>query len=245
MEIFRQFQCLALLPMHHIENTFRILGKEALTLDPALFKQFVNYFHNEWIKIVTPRHFCVYNHKKRTTGDAESYNARCNSYFRAHPSFYQFCEFLQKMEVASSNTLMVYVGGAPQKNKNNTSFYAKRSELIQKLSIRFMDDPNTLLKVLANPKTKVTLSEDNFTMDEESSALAVTDDLYGNEFDAREIVDSDDDGNEHATNSQVSAGDQVNSRFGTGIGHIKPLFYSFWFHCIELMEKMLKLKMTV
>lgn len=51
--IFRQFQCLPLLPLHHIESSFRDLCIEALRLDKDLFAIFVDYFRIENIRILT------------------------------------------------------------------------------------------------------------------------------------------------------------------------------------------------
>lgn len=106
--IFRRFQCLPILPVEHIESTFTNLSKEALKLDLD-FQPFITYFNNEWIKIVTPLHFCVYMRGKRTTADAESFNGRINKLFRTHSSFYQFCEVLQKLEASISDQLQNFI----------------------------------------------------------------------------------------------------------------------------------------
>lgn len=96
-EIFRRFQCLPLLPMNHIEKEFRDLCKEALKIDKKSFSTFINYFNNEWMKIVTPHHFCVYMRDKRTTADAESFNKKVNQLFKTHGSFFSFCEILRNL----------------------------------------------------------------------------------------------------------------------------------------------------
>lgn len=54
--IFHRFQCLPLLPLHYIEESFRSLSKATLKLNKDLFAPFVNYFNKEWMKTVTPQH---------------------------------------------------------------------------------------------------------------------------------------------------------------------------------------------
>lgn len=129
--IFRRFQCLALLPENFIEISFIDLAKESLKLDKTLFAPFIDYFNNEWIKNVTPKHFCVHMHDKRTTGDAEAFNGFSNKVFRTHGSFYIFCETLQKIEAFTSNQLANFINGTQQKD-NRSSFYKKRSAFMKK-----------------------------------------------------------------------------------------------------------------
>lgn len=83
MTIFRQFQCLALLPADKIEITFKDLAKKTLKVSP-LFSNFIDYFNREWIKIVKPIHFSVFMRGTRTTGSAESYNHQVNQRFKTH-----------------------------------------------------------------------------------------------------------------------------------------------------------------
>lgn len=100
-ELFRKFQCLPLLSLHHIETEFRDLCKEALRLDKGSYAPFTNYSNNEWMKIVTPYHyFCVYMGDKRTTADAESFNKKINHLFKTLGNFFSFCE------ASTSNQLM-------------------------------------------------------------------------------------------------------------------------------------------
>lgn len=124
--MFQEYQAIALLSANMIETavesilqeslskfkefaTFRDLAKEALKLDNIPFAPFVDYFHKEWIKTVTPKHFCVYQSSWKCsfpTGNVELCNGKLNRVFKAHPGFYLFCETLQKMEVSHSNQLM-------------------------------------------------------------------------------------------------------------------------------------------
>lgn len=69
-DIFRRFQCFPLLPVHYIKISFIELCKEALKVDQTAFAPFIDYFNDEWIKIVTPYHFCVYmqTHNRRCRG---------------------------------------------------------------------------------------------------------------------------------------------------------------------------------
>lgn len=178
--IFRRFQCLPLLPLHHIENSFRALSKEALKLDRDLFHPFINYFNKEWMKIVTPQHFCVYMRGKRTTSDAESFNGRINKLFRAHSNFFNFCEVLQKLEASTSNQLENYIDGIQQKD-TRSSFYKRRSKLIQNLMIEHKDSPKLLLNALANPKNKMLFAENEIIIDNEDVELTIGIEVHGNE----------------------------------------------------------------
>lgn len=192
-DIFRRFQCLPLLPLDSIEATFRDLAKEALKLDQS-FAQFVDYFHQEWMCIVKPIHFCVYMSSKRTTANAESCNGKLNKIFKAHPGFYLFCETLQQLEVTHSNELMNYVNGTEQKTETK-NFYKKRSAQIEKLSIEYSDNPKLLLKLLANQKNKVLYADNEINIDEASAEKATTAELCGIEDDDNihrgDVFDSD------------------------------------------------------
>lgn len=197
-DIFRQFQCLPLLPMHHIEDTFRDLAKDALSLDQNLFAPFVDYFHKEWIRTVKPKHFCVYKRDTRTTGAAESCNGKLNQIFKMHPSFFNFCETLQAVETSSSTQLMNYIDGTQQKCKKD-SFYQKRSKLIKELSRKHSENPKLLLKMLANVKNKILYTEDDFSVSIKNE-LEIDIELYGNEDHIvyEEVADSDEsDGEIH------------------------------------------------
>lgn len=177
--IFRQFQCLPLLPLEHIPNTFRDLAKEALKLDAELFSPFVQYFNNEWMKIVTPLHFCVYKRGKRTTAEAEAFNCKLNRLFRPHANFFLFCESLKKLEVATTDQLMNYVEGTKQMDTRH-SFYKKRSKWIAQISSIYKDQPKLLLKLLANPKNKALYEDNSISLEEKDIGKGIYE-LYGNE----------------------------------------------------------------
>lgn len=179
-EIFRRFQCLPLLPMNHIQKEFQDLCKEALKVDKIAFSPFINYFNNEWMKIVTPQHFCVHMRDKRTTADAESFNKKVNQLFKTHGSFYSFCETLQKLEASTSNQLMNYVNGTQQKDTRNV-FYQKRSKSIYKIMNEYKDDPKRMLKVLANPKNKVLFLDNEILISKEDVDKTADIALYGND----------------------------------------------------------------
>lgn len=181
-DIFRRFQCLALLPVNYIETSFISLSKEALRLDKDAFAQFIDYFNTEWIKIVTPYHFSIYMRGKRTTGDAEAFNGLSNKLFRAHASFYIFCETLQKVrvEASMSNQLSNYVNGT-QQSDTRTAFSKKRSKLIKKLSLQHKDNPKLLLKALANPKNKALYADTDIWIDNGDLEMSSDIELFGNE----------------------------------------------------------------
>lgn len=93
--IFRQFQCLALLPHDVIEATFIELSKEALRISDQ-FAPFIDYFDREWIKIVKPLHFSVFMRGMRTTSSAEAFNGQINKRFKTHGNFFHFCESMKR-----------------------------------------------------------------------------------------------------------------------------------------------------
>lgn len=190
--IFRRFQCLPLIPLDLVQDTFKKLCIEVLKLDKELFSPFINYFHNEWMIVVTPLHFCVYLRDFRTTAAAEALNGKVNKLFRTHGSFFLFCETLQKVEASTSNDLENYMNGTQQKDSRK-AFYKKRSKLIHKLQLQHKDQPKLLLNALANPKNK-TLYEDR-DIDMEKEDVEMITEMYGNDNGVtyKEVVDFDSD----------------------------------------------------
>lgn len=191
--LFRRFQCLPLIPLHHIANTFKDLSMEALRLDKDLFAPFIDYFNSEWMKIVTPYHFCVFMRGSRTTSAAEAINGKLNKLFKTHGGFYLFCETLQKLEASTSTQLQNYINGTQQKDTRKT-FYKKRTKLISQLQRDHKDNPKLLISCLANPKNKA-LYEDN-EIDVENVDIPNDTEVYGNENDDviyKEILDGESD----------------------------------------------------
>lgn len=207
-DIFRRFQCLPLLPLQYIESTFKSLSKKALKLDKNCFSSFINYFYDEWIKIVTPYHFCLYMRDTRTTAIAEAFNGNVNKLFKTHGNFFLFCETLQKVEAATSTLLENYINGTQQKD-TRAAFYKKRSKFIKKVSIEYKNNPNLLLNALANPKNKALYADNEITTEIEDIELATNVELYGNEDGAvyKEIEMSDDSSDE----AQVGTSARANS----------------------------------
>lgn len=176
--IFRRFQCFALLPLEHIESAFKNLCIEALRLDNQLFAPFIDYFNNKWMRIVTPYHFCVYMRGRRTTASAEAINGKMNMLFKTHGAFYPFCETLQKIELTTSTELENYVNGTQQRDSRK-AFYVKRSKLICQLQQTYRDNPKLLLNALANPKNKALYADNEITVDPVD--IQADNELYGNE----------------------------------------------------------------
>lgn len=58
-EIYRTFQCLALLPDTKIENAFVQIAHEALK-NYTQFERFVRYYERQWIKKETPSNYSVF-----------------------------------------------------------------------------------------------------------------------------------------------------------------------------------------
>lgn len=168
-----------LLPLEYIESTFKSLCKEALKLDKDQFSPFITYFHDEWMKTVTPYHFCVYMRGTRTTAVAESFNGKVNKLFKTHGSFFSFCETLQKIEASTSTKLENYINGTLQRDTRKP-FYKKRAKLINILWIDYKNNPKMLLNALANPKNKALYADDEITTEIDDVELATCVELYGN-----------------------------------------------------------------
>lgn len=164
-EIFRQFQCLALLPPEMIEPIFLRLSRDALKTSEN-FAVFIDYFDKEWIKRVKPQHFSVFLRGTRTTSGAESFNCKVNKAFKTHANFFHFCECLQIEELSSTNHLENYTAGTKQKSHEKI-FYKKRSKLIRKYSLMLKNgdiEPYLFLKTMANIKNKIVFRESEISV---------------------------------------------------------------------------------
>lgn len=179
--IFRQFQCLALLPHDIIETTFIELSKEALKLSDK-FAPFIDYFNSEWIKIVKPIHFSVFMRGMRTTSSAEAINGQINKKFKTHGNFFHFCESLQKEEVVTVENLQNDIDGSIQKN-NQTRFYKRRHQLIARYSQMLKNNeitPMMFLKTMAHQKNRVLYADSDISANTVEVDLAAQSELYGN-----------------------------------------------------------------
>lgn len=173
-DIFRRFQCLALLPSDKIEPAFLKLSQEALKLSEH-FAEFIDYFHQEWIQRVKPRFFSVFMRHTRTTSAAESFNAKLNRAFKTHGNFYHFIEQLQIEECASTDQLEKYMNGHEQKDKQKP-FYKKRAKKIKHYSNLLKNDeinPDMFLKIMANPKNSILYSESDISLHNTEVELSV------------------------------------------------------------------------
>lgn len=212
--LFRRFQCLPLLPLQYIDQLFRSLAKEALRLNSDLFATFVDYYDREWMKIVTPVHFCVYMRGRRTTAEAENFNGRLNKLFKTHGNFYLFCESLQKIVSASSNEVENYIDGTIQKEKKS-AFYKKRNQLIKQISIQYEHSPKLMINALANVKNKIVYAEEDVLIEPMNVELAEDIELYGADAEIiyKEYEWSDDDDDE--IEGMVTNTQPINSRSRT------------------------------
>lgn len=178
--LFRQFQCLALLPTEMIEKAFHILSKEALKLS-TLFSPFIDYFDKEWIKIVKPIHFSVYMRGTRTTALAEAFNGSINKRFKTHSNLFNFCDSLLTEEVTICQQLENDMNGTIQKN-NQSQFYKRRNKLIREYSLKLKDedmDPMLFLKVMANQKNRILYADNEISCEQSAVEVASQTELYG------------------------------------------------------------------
>lgn len=165
--IFKQFECLALLPADKIEATFVKLAKKALKVSP-LFAEFIDYFDREWIKIVKPQHFSVFKRGIRTTGSAESFNNQINHRFKTHGNFFHFCEMLQKEELIIAQQLENYIDGTVQR-EGRSAYLKKRHAAINKYSNLLESgemDPMQFLAVMANKKNRIVYQDEDVSLEE-------------------------------------------------------------------------------
>lgn len=168
--IFRKFQCLALLPYDKIKDGFVYLLREALNENEFKeFAPFIDYFKKEWMQIVTPEYFSVWDTNVRTTGTAEAFNRKLNNKFRTHPSFYNFVESLQREELCKTDEFYRHVNGKiqPDTRKN---FYVHRNEMIIKYSEKLKNGElnyKHFLNVMSNNNNKIFFDEDQILDDED------------------------------------------------------------------------------
>lgn len=104
--IYRQFQCIPLLPENQIKPTFEKLKIIAEKFDKKSFTNFLSYYKHQWIIKEGPSSICVFKRETRTTGAAEAYNGVIGKKIKSHPSFFVFVESLQKEEFSKSTQLM-------------------------------------------------------------------------------------------------------------------------------------------
>lgn len=198
--IFRQFQCLALLPPEKIEGAFLELSREALKVTP-LFADFIDYFNREWIGIVKPVHFSVFMRGTRTTAGAEASNGQINKRFKANGTFFHFCESMQNEEVVIAQQLENDLDGTIQR-ENQTPFYKRRNKLINKYSIQLKNgdiEPMHLLRIMANHKNNILYGESDTSQNAAEVRISVETELYGgsdnviyNELDECDLSDLSD-----------------------------------------------------
>lgn len=213
-DMFRRFQCLALLPAEQIEPVFMNLSEDALKLSEN-FAEFIDYFHKEWINRVTPKHFSVYLRDTRTTSGAESFNAKVNKAFKTHGNFYHFVEKLQLEELVTIEDLQKYVNGTIARTYQKP-FIKKRNKLIMKYSNLLKENaitPYMFLKTMANIKNKIIYDDEDISLHPVEVQLSIeTELLQGNDSMGRENaeVNYDDEladliySNEHENNLDVS-----------------------------------------
>lgn len=173
-DIFRRFQCLALLPADKIENAFIDLSGDALKF-PS-FANFVDYFNDEWIKRVKPQHFSVFLLDTRTTAAAEAFNGKSNKMFKTHGNFFHFCEILQKEELTKVTLLEHEIEAAIQRGCQK-KFYKKRSAPIKEYSMRLRDgqiSTSLFLKTMANPKNLIMFSDSQISIFDAEVEISTT-----------------------------------------------------------------------
>lgn len=88
--LLKKVMALAYLPPDRIPKGLADLKKLVQTQQPdketqEKWKKFWNYYDKEWIKIVKPKNFSVYNALDRTDNKAENYHHWLNEEMRCKP----------------------------------------------------------------------------------------------------------------------------------------------------------------
>lgn len=180
--LFRQFQCLALLPEDDISEVFVRISREALKKS-TLFSSFIDYFHDEWISVVTPKHFSVFAQDTRTTSAAENFNCKSNKAFRTHGNFYSFCEVLQKEELSTSTELEHDLSGSVNRVRES-KYYKERNKLIKVYSAQLCAKEISaleFLKTMANIKNKIIYSDSSISIEDVEVDESVNTELEGHD----------------------------------------------------------------
>lgn len=161
--IFRKFQCLALLPNDKIKDAFVYLLREALEEKKIKeFAPFISYFKKEWMEIVGPEYFSVFDKDVRTTGSAEAFNGKLNKKFRTHSSFLNFVESLQREELSKTDEFQRHILGIKQPDRRK-KFYVRREEMIQELAEKLKNSKinyKHYLNTISNEENKILYGED-------------------------------------------------------------------------------------
>lgn len=161
--IFRKFQCIALLPYDKIKDAFVYLLREAL--EEKRFKEFapfISYFKKEWMEIVKPEYFSVFDKDVRTTGSAEAFNGKLNKKFRTHSSFFNFVESLQREELSKTDEFHRHFLGTKQPDRRK-KFYVRREEMIQEHVEKLKKSKinyKHYLNIMSNEENKILYGED-------------------------------------------------------------------------------------
>lgn len=66
-KVYRKCLCLPLLPAAQIEPAYRTLEKIGNTAGEQNFKEFFNYFENQWLRREKPENYSVFKKKIRTS----------------------------------------------------------------------------------------------------------------------------------------------------------------------------------
>lgn len=161
--IFRKFQCLALLPYEKIKDAFVHLLREALMEKKFKeFSPFIDYFKKEWMEIVKPEYFSVFDKDVRTTGSAEAFNGKLNKKFQTHAKFFNFVESLQKEELCKADEFHRHISGIKQSDRRK-NFYVRRNEMIKEYSKKLRDSEinyKYFLNIMSNDENKIFYDED-------------------------------------------------------------------------------------
>ncbi len=114
--IFLRFvMALAFLPNNEVKESYLVLEKYFLKMDPALDK-FFEYFQRNWIK--NTQLWNVHGETLRTNNDIEGWHFSISRNLGKKPDIYKFISFLQDEELMSRHLISMANSGRKIKNAN-------------------------------------------------------------------------------------------------------------------------------
>lgn len=184
--LFRQFQCLALLPADRIETAFVWLLRQTLEEHNfSEFAPFLEYYKNQWLLRVKPQSYSVFMRHTRTTAAAEASNGKGNKVFKTHGSFFSFVETLRSQEAVSSDNFERNVNGSKQVDERKP-YYKKRSKLIEQYPTLLRDkriNHKQFIRTMANESNDVVFAEKSISVEEIDISNSVETVLMIGEYD--------------------------------------------------------------
>ncbi|XP_043467899.1 uncharacterized protein LOC122502079 [Leptopilina heterotoma] len=89
---------LPLLPANEIEQAFNDIVTSLSAATRRIMEPFFHYYRRQWIRKVTPQIFSVFNPRRRTNNNIESYHRTLKIRFGIHLNIWTFTDNLVKFQ---------------------------------------------------------------------------------------------------------------------------------------------------